>query len=203
MEQHHMMADIIEVAHRAYVLRLTPGTAGNISMRSRRAGEQGLMISASGVSLGYLVIRQMVPFPHDGTGDYQPSSEVRLHSALYRVRPRAVAILHYHGVWTVLAGEAERQEGGWRPALALPEFSSLAPEGTVAVVPAVQPGSCELARAAAGLARSSGAGGLILRGHGGITWGQSPQQALFNAEALETAAKIDYLTTCQRRLHGC
>ncbi len=203
MQRHHEddLSEIIEVAHRAYGHRLVPGASGNVSVRSHDDTDSEFLISASGTCLGYLAPEQLVPFPTGGTEARQPSSEAKLHAALYRALPRARALLHYHGTWTILAAEACEAEHEWRPSLALPEFTAFAPGRVVGVVPAVAAGSYELALQAASLARRFCASGLILRGHGGITWGPSPQQALFHAETLESAAKMDYLIRCRKEIH--
>ncbi|MFO8061085.1 MAG: class II aldolase/adducin family protein [Bacillota bacterium] len=201
--QRGSMDGIVEVAHRAHQMRLTPGTSGNISVRSPGDGGPEFMISASGVSLGFLDRNHMVSFPPASGEELQPSSEIRLHAALYRVLPQANVLLHYHGTWTILAGESQPAGGTWSPSLTLPEFASLAPGGAVPVVSPVPAGSGELAQEAARLASGSRACGLILSGHGGITWGRSARQALFHAETLESAAKIDYLMTIQRGILRC
>ncbi len=205
MQRHHDddVSEMVEVARRAYGHRLAPGTSGNVSVRSHADGDIEFLISASGTSLGYLQPQDVVPFPSGGMQDRQPSSEVQLHAALYRALPRVKALLHYHGIWTILAAEACASEKQWRPSLALPEFAAFATESVVGVVPAFPAGSCELAREAASCARQFGAWGLILRGHGGITWGQSPQQALFHAETLESAAQIDYLISRRKEISRC
>jgi len=191
MEYFHGMMEMQEVAHRAYELRLISGDSGNISVRVRSGRKIKMIISASGISLGDLESEHFLPYPEDNYGDLQPSSEADLHAALYDELPDVEAILHYHGTWTRLVAEMA-DEDCWRPSLNLPELFTFSQQGEICVVQKQPAGSRELIDSVIPLAREKKADALILRGHGGITWGETPEEALFVAESLETLAKTDY-----------
>jgi|GEM_PF-4907837 len=150
-----------------------------------------MIISASGTCMGCLGSNDLLPYPSKGRKN-GASSETPLHLALYGVRSDAGAVLHYHGCWTVLAGEAGRS-GKWVPSMILPEFAEFAAGEGICIVRRLPPGSDELADEAAAAAKCNPAHGLILRGHGGVVWGETPEEALFAAEALEETARLDYL----------
>lgn len=74
--------------------RLNSGTAGNISLRSRK----GMLITPTGITPRDLGADQMVEMDLDGgwVGDFRPSSEWAMHAAIYKAFPHAEAIVHAH-----------------------------------------------------------------------------------------------------------
>jgi len=185
-----LLTETVSVARRAYGLRLTPGTSGNISMRVQN-DPTVIMVSASGTSTGDLTASHLVRYPVMPGEERTPSIEAELHRGIYEVLCAVGSVLHYHGAWTVLAGETGAE--AWRPLIEMPELDAVAPGGEIPVVKRLPAGSPELAAQSSALAVKSGAAAIILRGHGGVTWGSNPRQALFRAEILENLAKIDYL----------
>jgi L-fuculose-phosphate aldolase len=72
-----------------------PNKSGNISLRTPR----GLMITPSGLPYAQTTPDDLVETALDGTvlaGARRPSSEWRLHAAIYAARPDAHAIVHTH-----------------------------------------------------------------------------------------------------------
>ncbi len=184
-----LVEEAVTVCRESYALRLNPGTSGNLSFRRGNS----IMISGSGLSLGFIDEKGFV----DGAiawdlsfAPVRPSSEYALHEAIYRVVPACGAILHFHGPWILQAGVRERPRR-WVPRVAPPEFGQTAPDGWLPRVPFLPPGSNELAEAVAE-AVGDGSMGAILCRHGGVALGRSPREALFRAEAMESAAHLDY-----------
>ena len=74
---------------------LVPNKSGNVSCRS--AG--GFLITPAGVRYADLMPEQIVELSPDGSPDPagpRPSSEWRMHEAIYALRPEAEAIVHTH-----------------------------------------------------------------------------------------------------------
>ena len=74
---------------------LSPGNSGNASARA----PLGMLITPSGISPAAMNERQIVGMTLEGeviTGDVAPSSEWRMHAAIYVARPEAGAIVHCH-----------------------------------------------------------------------------------------------------------
>jgi len=71
-----------------------PQKSGNLSLR--RPG--GFVITPSGLPYGAMTPADLVECASDGTprGAGRPSSEWRLHAAIYRARPDAQAVVHTH-----------------------------------------------------------------------------------------------------------
>ena len=71
-----------------------PQKSGNLSLRT----PQGFVITPSGVPYAAMAASDLVECAPNGTplGDGRPSSEWRLHAAIFRARPDAQAIVHTH-----------------------------------------------------------------------------------------------------------
>ncbi len=89
---------LIATACRMAPANLNRGAAGNLSVRARENGEDGYLITPSGMDYEVLVPEDIVFMRLDGTPDgrRKPSSEWRFHHDIYAARPEAGAILHAH-----------------------------------------------------------------------------------------------------------
>lgn len=90
------MRDAILRAARALdALGFMPGKSGNLSCRTPR----GFLITPSGLAYAETSPDELVEVAPDGAvleGRLRPSSEWRLHAAIYAVRPEARAVVHTH-----------------------------------------------------------------------------------------------------------
>ena len=87
--------EIIEYGKLCGVKNFTPGYSGNISARYK----EGLLITTSGSSNGYLKKNQIVYTDLDGKSlekGKKPSSEKFLHIEIYKQRPEINYIIHVH-----------------------------------------------------------------------------------------------------------
>ncbi|MDR0441498.1 MAG: class II aldolase/adducin family protein [Candidatus Accumulibacter sp.] len=89
---------LIETARRMAPANLNRGAAGNLSARVRENGEDGYLITPSGMDYDDLSPADIVFMRLDGAprGCRKPSSEWRFHHDIYAQRPEAGAILHAH-----------------------------------------------------------------------------------------------------------
>jgi L-fuculose-phosphate aldolase len=90
-----LRAEIITVAQALDDAGLLLNKSGNLSCRSAR----GFLITPSGVAYRELTPGQIVELEVDrelDAGDPRPSSEWRLHAAIYAARPEVSAIVHTH-----------------------------------------------------------------------------------------------------------
>lgn len=87
---------VIAAAQRLEALGLTQGTSGNVSQRV----SGGMAITPTGMPYADLVPRDIVLMALDGTvaaGEGRvPSSEWRMHAAVYQTRPEVAAVVHAH-----------------------------------------------------------------------------------------------------------
>lgn len=79
---------------------LNAGTAGNVSVRCSCGPRAGFLITPSGVAYAALAPDDLVFIDATGAvvGSRQPSSEWRMHEAIYAARREVGAIVHTHSV---------------------------------------------------------------------------------------------------------
>jgi L-fuculose-phosphate aldolase len=179
-----LRAEVVMAAREMLRLGLVAGSSGNVSAR------EGDLIHITPAGLPYEEMGEsdLVTLALDGTvvaGGRDPSSERRVHLAVYRARPGAGALLHSHSphatAWSFLdepldtgTEELEHAAGG-----AL-RTASFAPTG-----------SDELATAAVDALGERGA--VLLARHGVLAVGASPARALDLAAVVERQAQIAWL----------
>jgi L-fuculose-phosphate aldolase len=91
----HARAGIIAIAQALDAAGLVPNKSGNVSCRSA----DGFLITPAGVPYRALVPADIVEVSLSGSaGEHarRPSSEWRMHAAIYAGRPDATAIVHTH-----------------------------------------------------------------------------------------------------------
>jgi L-fuculose-phosphate aldolase len=165
-------------------LGLVAGTSGNLSMRE---GEL-VHITPSGLPYPEMTADDVVTLALDGTvvaGDREPSSERRVHLAVYAARPDARALVHSHSVhataWSFLD---EPLDTGT-------EELELAAGGPVLTAPFAATGSDEIAAAAVAALGERRA--VLLGHHGVLGLGDSPARALDVCLAVERQAHVAWL----------
>ncbi len=133
-----------------------------------------------------------------GVVEGRPSSEFRLHLAVYRARDDATAVVHAHNPLTVAAAKLGLVEELFKVSVEARYYLGRC----VARVPYLEPGSQELAEATARALK--GCDTAVLEGHGAVAVGVSkdPVEAVYEAvdrlEALEDAARILLASRCSR-----
>lgn len=162
--------------------RLVAGSWGNISLR---IGADRIAITPSGLGYDRQQPEDIVLIDMDGRvleGKRLPSSESRLHTAVYAACPGAQAIIHTHSVYASALAAMRRSI----PAV-IEDIVQIA-GGRVYCADYALPGTQELADNAVRALRGRKA--ALLANHGAVVWGQSLEDALIVAEVLEKAAQI-------------
>ena len=87
-------AALVEAARALDAAGFMPQKSGNLSLRTPR----GFVITPSGLPYAAMTADDLVASAADGTplGNGRPSSEWRLHAAIYRTRGDAMAVVHTH-----------------------------------------------------------------------------------------------------------
>jgi L-fuculose-phosphate aldolase len=176
--------DIIEAGSDIFKGGLVKGRAGNISLR---LPENRVLISHTGSCLGNLANEGLAVINLQGElleGERKPSTELKAHLAVYLTRPDVGAIVHTHSTYASVAAYLKL------PLLKVnPETNEIV--GKVGRVPALAPGSQELAVA---VAKTLGSNyGVLMERHGAITVGVNMHEAVNRAFYLEEACKMSYL----------
>jgi L-fuculose-phosphate aldolase len=170
---------LLDAARRTEALGLNHGATGNLSCRSG----SGMLITPTAVPYHRLDPASLVSLAFDGTvnGAGQPSSEWRLHAAVYLARPDIGAVVHTHSRFaTTIACLRED----------LPAIHYMVAEtgaASVRCAPYAPFGSdhlADLAVAALGPSRA-----CLLANHGLVAAGAGLEEALRVALEVETVAE--------------
>jgi len=166
-------AGIIAVTQALDAAGLVPNKSGNVSCRS----PGGFLITPSGVPYGELESGRLVELPLEGEPPAvgpRPSSEWRMHAAIYAARPDAQAIVHTHSPRATALACAGRGIPAFHYMIALAG-------GDVRCMPYATFGTDELAQQA--LRGLQGRRAVLLANHGVVAIGASLDRA--NAVAVE------------------
>ena len=164
---------------------LATGSSGNISVRT----DNGFLITASSVPYDRIAVDHIIETDMEGnrlSGDGNPSSEWRMHAAIYGKRSDVSAIVHTHSLHATAAAIALR-------ALPIPHDEGQLFYGDfVPVSEHHPPGSWELARSVADVL---GTGKLVLISHhGAVGVGETLDEAFTIAVKLEEIASLCLLS---------
>ena len=181
-ERVRLATEIVRICHRLYDRGLIAGTEGNVSAR---LSTDVILATTAGTCKGDINESDIVALTLDGQPlepTRIPSTEIRMHLALYEQRPDVAAVVHAHP--PAATGFAVAGLDFMAPVL--PELLVLT--GPVPLVPYGQPGSADLPARIVPFARDHDA--FLLANHGATTVGKSLDEALHRMESLEQAARI-------------
>jgi len=170
---------VVATARELDVAGLMPNKSGNVSCRTRG----GFLITPSGVPYRLLEPGQVVQVGAEGVvqaGGGRPSSEWRMHAALYAGRPDVHAIVHTHSPRATALACARRGIPAFHYMIALAG-------GPVRCVPYATFGSAELAANA--LRGLDGRRATLLANHGVVAVGSSLDRASAVATEVENLAQ--------------
>jgi L-fuculose-phosphate aldolase len=174
-----LRAAIIAITRALDGAGLVPNKSGNVSCRSAN----GFLITPAGVPYAELVPEQIVELSRDGLPDTdgpRPSSEWRMHEAIYAMRPDAEAIVHTHSPNATALACAGRGIPAFHYMIALAG-------GEVRCMPYATFGTAELAVTAVRGLEDRRA--TLLGNHGVIAIGRSLRDALSVAIEVENLAR--------------
>ena len=191
MSQQAATAELLRALHDMGAAQLSPGASGNISVRV----EGGMLVSASGAVAANASSRDIAFVPEschslESWPDDQPrpSSEWRMHQALYNSHPDAMAVVHCHSLHaTALACQRRR----------IPPFHymvSIAGGDDIPCADYALFGSEELSQVVCNTLQHRRA--CLMANHGQICIGDSAATALALAREVESLAAC-YLASLQ------
>jgi ribulose-5-phosphate 4-epimerase/fuculose-1-phosphate aldolase len=179
-----LRAEVVAVGRELLARGLVAGTSGNVSARD---GER-VLITPAAVPYPEIGEADLVELGLDGTvhgGSRPPSSERRVHLAIYAARPDVGAIVHSHSVhataWSALREPLDT--GG--------EEIEMVCGGAVRCAPFAPTGGEEIAVAA--VDALAGRRAALMERHGVVATGATPSEALEVATIVERQAQIAWL----------
>ncbi|HXE72725.1 MAG TPA: class II aldolase/adducin family protein [Candidatus Nitrosotenuis sp.] len=174
--------EVVWACRRMSALDFVSGTSGNFS---QRLDSRTLLMTPSGMHKGDVVEDDLVRMTVEGQvlGSGRPSTEYRMHLAIYQARPDVHAVAHAHPPFATgfaAAGLALDQP-------LLPEtLMVLGPR--VPLVPYGTPSTDELPRAMQPYLPDHQA--FLLANHGAVTLGSTMAEAVHRMETLEFFARV-------------
>lgn len=182
MTELQLRASICEVGRRLWLRGLIGATEGNITCR---LSPRQFLCTPTGKSKGHLKPDEIVVIDSSGNpvgNSGKPSSEIKLHLAMYRARKDCQAVIHAHppiATGFTVAGEDI-------PDNVLPEAAIVL--GSVATVPFAYPGTDEVPMALEPFLEDHKV--FLLSHHGAATMGSDLFDAYHRMETLERVAHI-------------
>jgi D-3-phosphoglycerate dehydrogenase len=179
--------EIIHVCKEMLKKEFILGTAGNVSIRvTLPTGEDAVIITPSSVDYTNLKIEDMVlidVFGQKLAGTRNPSSERRLHLAIYRERADVNAVIHSHAPFSTALSIAKMPLG--------PFVDEIIPFiGGCEISEFGMAGTDELAENAVSALGNNMT--VMIANHGNVGCGKDIEQAWFTCQLVEFAAKIQY-----------
>jgi len=175
---------LVLYSRKAHERGLTAAFGGNLSVR---VGDL-VFIKATGVVMDEMSEEQVAVIDLNGRqlSSVRPSSEYRLHLAVYKLRPDLRAIAHLHPPYSIVASTL--LEG---------ELPIVTPEaelylGRIPISPFRPAGTDDLANVTAGALKNADA--VLMERHGIVTVGRTLREAFYKAELVEESAKLWYLS---------
>lgn len=182
-----VLEQLCDVANSLYERGYAHGSTGNISAR---VGDE-VWVTPTGQPLRGLAPARLARLDLGGASlnENRPSKEHPFHTAVYRRRPEARAVVHLHSTYAVALSCLESFEGDESlPPLTPYYFMRVAP---LAVLPYFRPGSRGLAEAVEAAAPAHHS--MLLRNHGLLCAGASLAEAADRAEELEQTARLHFI----------
>jgi L-fuculose-phosphate aldolase len=175
---------VVEAAREMLRLGLVAGTSGNASARH---GDD-VLITPAGLPYEQMTEDDLVAIGMDGEaseGQREPSTERRVHLAIYAARPDVSAVVHTHSVHaTAWSFTGEPLDTGT-------EELDAAAGGAVLTARFAPTGTDEVAAATVDALGNRRA--VLLARHGVVAVGDTPAAALATSIALERQAQIAWL----------
>lgn len=182
--EEQVRTDIIESGRRLWVRQLVASNDGNISCR---VSENEVLITASGVSKGFLspedILRvDLAGNTLEGFHGKEPSSESPLHLRVYQERADVRGVIHAHP--PVASGFAVAGIALDRPILS----EIVAVFGAIPLAPYALPGTEELPDSIMPFIQRHNA--FLLANHGAMAIGSDVMQAYYRMEVIEHVANV-------------
>lgn len=183
---------IIDVCNRLYDKNLLAATDGNISFK---ISDKEILITPSGHPKAFLSPDDFCIMDISGNVLHgKPSSERLMHLQVYISCPLAKAVVHAHPTHAV-AWSIAYPDDTELPNTCLAEI--ILATGRIPIVPYARPSTQDMGTQLIPFLPDCRV--MILAKHGGLTWGESLQEAWIGMERLEHSSQMLYLA---KRLNG-
>lgn len=174
---------ILEVCKRLHERNLLAAADGNVSVKD---DDSKIWITPSGQTKAFMSNADLscITISNEVVSG-TPSSERKLHLAIYQNCPSAKAVVHAHPphaiAWSLAFGDLKEL-----PYKSLPEV--ILATGTIPIVPYARPGSTEMGDSLLPFLPEHKV--LIMQKHGAVAWGETLEEAYRGIERVEHISYI-------------
>lgn len=180
--EYQLRRDIVEVGRRLWIRGYVAANDGNISVR---LGPDDFLCTPTGVSKGFMTPEMLIRVDARGAvkaGNLKPSSEIKMHLAVYHDRPDVGAVVHAHPPISTAFAVA-----------GIPLSKCVLPEviltlGRIPLADYGTPSTDEIPRSIAKYLKDYNA--FLLENHGALALGADVFQAYYRMETIEHFAAV-------------
>jgi len=175
---------ILDIGKRIYERGMVAANDGNISVK---LNDHEWLCTPTGVSKGFMTTEMICKVDENGNtiqanGPYRPSSEIKMHMRVYKLRPDVKSVVHAHPMYATSFAIAGK-----------PLTQPIMPEAVIALgcVPIAKygtPSTMEIPDAVEPYLQHFDA--VLLENHGALTYSDSLLNAYYKMESLEFYAKL-------------
>lgn len=176
--------EIIDICKRLHSRNMLAAADGNVSLRV----QGGILITPSGKPKAFIKPEDIALLSIENEVLYgEPSSERLMHLKVYQQCPEAVSVVHAHPP-TAIAWSVAYPDMKELPNTCLSEV--ILATGHIPIVPYARPGTGQMGAVLELCLPDYRV--MILSRHGGLSWGESLEEAFMGMERLEHSAEILY-----------
>jgi len=186
LNEYEIKKQICEVGKRIYQRNMAAANDGNISVK---LNDREWLCTPTGVSKGFMTPDYICKVNAKGeviqaSGNYRPSSEIKMHMRVYEKREDVRAVVHAHPAYATSFAIA-----------GIPLTQPIMPEaiiflGCVPIAPYGLPSTMEIPDNVEKYLQHYDA--VLLESHGALTWGEDVLSAYHKMESLEFYAELLY-----------
>ena len=184
--EYEIKKQILDIGHRIYNRGMVAANDGNISVK---LNDNEFLCTPTGISKGFMTMDMICKVDAEGkvisaNGPYRPSSEIKMHMRVYKLRPDVKSVVHAHPQYATAFAIA-----------GIPLTQPIMPEavitlGCVPIAPYGTPSTMEIPDAIEPYLEHFDA--LLLENHGALSFGDSLTNAYYKMESLEFYASLLY-----------
>lgn len=173
---------LVEICHKVHEKGFVAATDGNISVR---LDKNKILCTPTAIPKEQVKTNDLIVISLDGeiiSGKRRPSTEIKMHLAIYQNRDDVNAVIHAHPVYATAFASS-------RLALDVPFLPEVILSiGKVPVCKYSTPSTNEVVDSILPFIKKTNL--LLLQNHGAVTYGQNLSEAYYLLEKLEQTAKI-------------
>ncbi|MEJ5306584.1 MAG: class II aldolase/adducin family protein [Ignavibacteria bacterium] len=174
--------ELVEICHKIHSKGFVSATDGNVSVRIKK---DRIICTPTSVPKEKITEKDLITLNLDGkiiSGSRKPSTEIKMHLAIYKERKDVNAVVHAHPIFaTAFASSKLALDIPFLPEVILNlglvpvcEYSTPSTEEVVkSIIPFIQKTNL-----------------LLLQNHGAVTYGKNLEEAYYLLEKLEHTAKV-------------